>query len=92
MGSDSLFREKLRHLLFFFFVGSGVNAEVIRQLMEEIHASSFHMSGKKIISSGMIFRNQQIHMGLPGFGEFDVFRTDKEQIQRARQTLDKIQV
>lgn len=73
-------------------VGSGVNAEVIRQLMEEIHASSFHMSGKKIISSGMIFRNQQIHMGLPGFGEFDVFRTDKEQIQRARQTLDKIQV
>ena len=73
-------------------VGSGVNAEGIRQLMEEIHASSFHMSGKKIISSGMIFRNQQIHMGLPGFGEFDIFRTDKEQIQRARQTLDKIQV
>lgn len=70
-------------------VGSGVDAEIIGQLMEEIHAVSFHMSGKKIINSGMVFRNQQVHMGLPGLREFDIFRTDKEQIQRARQEMDK---
>lgn len=71
--------------------GGGVNAEVIRYLGEEIHASSFHMSGKKRINSGMIYRNQEVSMGLPGFGEFDIFRTDKEQIQMARQALDRIQ-
>lgn len=70
-------------------VGSGVNAEVIRQLMEEIGASSFHMSGKKMISSGMAYRNRQIHMGVPGIGEFDIFRTDKEEIRRARLVLDQ---
>lgn len=70
-------------------VGSGVNAEVIRQLMEEIGASSFHMSGKKMISSGMAYRNRQVHMGVPGIGEFDIFRTDKEEIRRARLVLDQ---
>ncbi len=70
-------------------VGSGVNAEVIRQLMEEIGASSFHMSGKKMIGSGMAYRNRQVHMGVPGIGEFDIFRTDKEEIRRARLVLDQ---
>lgn len=70
-------------------VGSGVNAEVIRQLMEEIHAVSFHMSGKTMISSGMAYRNRQIHMGIPGIGEFDIFRTDQEEIRRARLVLDQ---
>lgn len=68
-------------------VGSGVNAEVIRKLMDEINASSFHMSGKKMISSGMLYRNPQVHMGVPGLGEFDIFRTDKEEIRRARLVL-----
>lgn len=71
-------------------VGGGVNAEVIRQLGEEIHAFSFHMSGKKRTNSAMAYRNQKVNMGLPGFGEFDIFRTDKGQIQRARQALDQI--
>lgn len=70
-------------------VGSGVNAEVIRQLMKEISASSFHMSGKKMIGSGMAYRNRQVHMGVPGIGEFDIFRTDKEEIRRARLVLDQ---
>lgn len=70
-------------------VGSGVNAEVIRQIMEEIGASSFYMSGKKMISSGMAYRNRQVHMGVPGIGEFDIFRTDKEEIRRARLVLDQ---
>lgn len=70
-------------------VGSGVNAEVIRQLAGEIHASSFHMSGKKMISSGMEYRNPEVHMGLPGIGEFDIFRTDQEEIRRARLVLEQ---
>lgn len=69
-------------------VGGGVNAEVIRRLMEEIHAGSFHMSGKQALSSGMIYRNEQVNMGVPGLSEFEIYRTDLEQIQKAREALD----
>lgn len=73
-------------------VGSGVNAEVIRQLAGEIHASSFHMTGKKMIRSDMEYRNRQVHMGLPGIGEYDIFRTDKEEIRRAKLVLEQQEV
>lgn len=69
-------------------VGSGINEEVICQLIEDIHASSFHMSGKRIIDSGMFFRNPRIHMGLPCFSEFNILRTDKEKIQKARHVIN----
>lgn len=69
-------------------VGGGVNAEVIRRLHEEIHAASFHMSGKKRLDSGMVYRNESVHMGLPGLSEFDIFRTDREQIKKARYIMD----
>ena len=69
-------------------VGGGVNAEVIRRLMDEIHARSFHMSGKQTLGSGMIYRKEQVNMGAPGLSEFEVYRTDLEQIQRAREALD----
>lgn len=70
-------------------VGSGVNAAAIRRLSEEIHASSFHMSGKRIVDSGMAYRNENVNMGLSGFHEFDIIRADKEEIQRARQALEE---
>jgi len=69
-------------------VGSGVNAEVIRQMTEDIHASSFHMSGKQIINSGMAYRNQSVNMGFPGINEFEILRTDKEEIIKARHVID----
>lgn len=69
-------------------VGSGVNAQVIETLADKIRASSFHMSGKRSIDSGMTYRNQNVHMGIPGISEFDIFRTDEDCIRRARQILD----
>ncbi len=65
--------------------GSGVNAEVIRQMSGKIHALSYHMSGKQMIDSGMTYRKQGINMGLPGFSEYGILRTDKEEIEKARQ-------
>ncbi len=70
-------------------VGGGVNAQVIRQLSEEIHAYSFHMSGKCVVDSGMVYRNKNVNMGLSGFPEFDILRADKGEIQKARQAMDK---
>lgn len=68
-------------------VGSGVNAEVIRLMKEDIHASSFHMSGKRRVDSGMVYRNERVNMGLPGLSEFEIFRTDGEEIRRAGMIL-----
>lgn len=69
--------------------GGGVNAEVIEKLIEEAGASSFHMSGKQKLESGMRYRNSRVSMGLPGLSEFDIFRTELAQIQRAREAIDK---
>ena len=60
------------------------------RLAEEIHPVSFHMSGKQKLESGMRYRNPQIIMGLPGLGEFDIFRTEEAQIKKAREAMDKI--
>ena len=68
--------------------GGGVNAEVIARLIPEIHAESFHMSGKQKLDSGMAYRNEKVSMGLPGMDEFSVFRTEEEQIKRARNAID----
>ena len=62
-------------------VGSGVNADVISR------SSSFHMSGKRIVDSGMVYRNERVNMGLPGLSEFEIFRTDGDEIRRARMVL-----
>ena len=69
--------------------GAGVNAEVIKAYLEEIPAiHCFHMSGKKIIPSGMKYRKEGVSMGLPGFSEYEIFRTDMNSISKARKILD----
>lgn len=69
-------------------VGGGVDAEVIARLKEETGAHAFHMSGKKVIESPMRFRREGISMGLPGFSEYEIFRTSAEKIRRAAETLE----
>lgn len=70
--------------------GGGVNADVIRQMIEEAGVSSFHMSGKQLIQSGMVYRNPCVNMGLPGFSEFNILRTDREEIVKARSVINTI--
>lgn len=70
-------------------VGGGVNAGVIRRLRRDIQAECFHMSGKEKLDSAMIYRNQNVNMGLPGMREFDIFRTNGEQVRKAREALDE---
>jgi copper homeostasis protein len=69
--------------------GAGVNADIISQLMDEIPLiRSFHMSGKKVLNSGMKFRTEKVHMGLPGLSEYEIWRTDEVAIKMARERLD----
>lgn len=68
--------------------GGGVNASVLESLIRELANVSFHMSGKQRRSSGMIYRNEQVHMGLPGLSEYEIYYTESEQIRKARQVMD----
>lgn len=67
--------------------GSGINASAIKQLLTETNLHCFHMSGKKVLESNMIYRNPLVHMGIPGFSEYQLLLTDRMEIAAARTVL-----
>lgn len=70
--------------------GGGVNAEAIRQLRASVpELRTFHMSGKTGLPSGMVFRRQEVPMGLPGLDEFTVWQTDEEKVRAAANVLEE---
>lgn len=70
--------------------GAGVTPAGIEELIAETGISCYHMSGKRIRQSNMQYRKEGVPMGLKGFSEFEIWRTDKEQIKKAREVLDKV--
>ena len=56
----------------------------------ETGAHAFHMSGKQVLDSRMIFRREGVPMGLPGFSEFEVWQTSEETIRAARRILNEL--
>ena len=69
-------------------IGAGVNANVITAFRTEFpEARAFHMSGKKDIESGMIFRREGGPMGIPGFDEWHIQQTDLDAVAAARKAL-----
>ena len=71
-------------------IGAGVTPEVIEKMIRYIPARHFHMSGKKILDSEMTWRNPIVSMGLPGISEFEIYRTDGEQIKKAKEILESV--
>lgn len=71
-------------------VGTGVVSSNIREIALTTGAHAFHMSGKKLMDSGMRYRNERVHMGIEGLSEFELYRTDEEEIRRASLILQEI--
>lgn len=71
-------------------VGSGVNADVIREVYPKTHATAYHMSGKVTLDSTMAYRKEGVNMGLPSISEYEIWRTDEEAVRKARQVLEKL--
>lgn len=73
--------------------GGGVDAGVIRQMISTTDVTSYHMSGKITLDSGMIYRNPEVSMGAPaaagGIGEYEIFRTSREKVRAAKETLEE---
>ena len=71
-------------------VGGGVKSSNIAEIAKTTGAYAFHMSGKKLCSSGMQYRNERVHMGLEGISEFEIYRTDEEEIYRTVEILQSL--
>lgn len=70
--------------------GSGVGAEVIRQLYPLTGIKAYHMSGKVVTDSAMQFRKEGVNMGLPTFSEYEIWRTDIENVRAAKKVLEEL--
>lgn len=69
-------------------IGAGVNAAVIASFRDRYpHACAFHMSGKTDLESGMVFRRDNVPMGLPGLDEWHIQQTSVEAVRMARAAL-----
>ena len=70
-------------------IGAGVNANVIDYFRARLPAArAFHMGGKTEVESAMVFRRQDIPMGLPGLDEWHIQQTSEEAVKLARAVLD----
>lgn len=63
--------------------GAGVCADNIKKLHEETGITTFHMSGKVTLESGMEFRNPHVSMGLDSLSEYELIRTSEEKVREA---------
>ena len=70
--------------------GSGVGAEVIRQLYPLTGVRAYHMTGKRVIDSEMQFRKDGVNMGLPMLSEYEIWRTDVDNIRAAKKVLEEL--
>ncbi len=69
-------------------IGAGVNAAVITALRTVLpSARAFHLSGKKMVESGMHFRRNDVPMGLPGLDEWHIPQTDADAVRAAKAAL-----
>ena len=71
-------------------IGAGVNAEAIKKVFEITGGKNYHMSGKKVIDSKMIYRKKEVNMGLPSLSEYDIWETSEEEIAEAVKVLKEL--
>ena len=69
-------------------LGAVMESECMRQIRQVLpQAHAYHMSGKVALESPMAYRKGDVSMGLPGFDEYTLWRTDPENLRAARKEL-----
>lgn len=70
--------------------GSGVSASVIKEIFGETGIKNYHLSGKSVLQSKMVYRKEGVPMGLPNFSEYEIWETDGEKIRQAKEVLKSL--
>ena len=71
-------------------IGAGVSADAIKKVYEMTGGTNYHMSGKKVIDSKMLYRREEVNMGLPSLSEYDIWETSAEEIAKAVRVLEEL--
>lgn len=66
--------------------GGGVNADNIVAIAEKTGAGEFHLSGRSVIQSTMVYRNPKISMG--GTGDINEYTREITDLQKIQATLN----
>ncbi len=69
--------------------GAGIGESTVKLLLEQTGLTAFHMSGKRIKNSGMLFRNPNVSMGLPGMSEYEIWETDANAVAAVKKLLSE---
>lgn len=69
--------------------GAGITPDILVKLISHTKVSAYHMSGKIVKDSAMLYRREGVNMGLPGFSEYEVWQTDVKNIKRASKILEE---
>ncbi len=67
--------------------GAGVTPDVIRRFRAQTEITSYHLSAKQVVNSGMQYRKEDVPMGLPMMDEYSIFRTDSRIVAEAKKAL-----
>ncbi len=68
--------------------GAGVTPGVIKKFLDQTDITSYHLSAKRILDSGMEYRKEGVPMGLPAMSEYSIFRTDPGIVAEAKKVLE----
>ena len=67
--------------------GAGLKTQYIKEIYEKAGITSFHMSAKERVTSPMIYKNEKVHMGLPGFSEYEKDLCKEELVAEAKAVI-----
>jgi copper homeostasis protein len=75
--------------------GSGINSTTIAAVTDALLPKGiveFHMSGGRWIESEATYRRPGMGMGVGGAGEWCVWKTDREEVEKVKRYLQKLEI
>lgn len=69
-------------------LGAGIDASVIEELYHKTGATSYHMSGKVTLDSKMLYRKEDVSMGVADMSEYQIWQTSSERVAKAKLILE----
>ena len=65
-----------------------MNSNIIKEFLLKTKIKAFHMSAKQVLNSKMEFRNENVNMGIPSLSEYEIWRTNEEEIRKVKDILN----
>ncbi|BBM36061.1 copper homeostasis protein CutC [Pseudoleptotrichia goodfellowii] len=71
-------------------IGAGLNVGNAEEMAKYTGAKAFHLSAKKIKESKMIYKKEDVNMGLKEFSEFEILETDESVVREIYEILVRV--